>query len=308
VKTLYEQICERHADLPWDELGRTDAIPWDAIAVFANALPQALDLGYGLELHYETPRRRADWGEATCGDIYAVAIFVAAVPECDPHQQDHVARFLVRELVRSEQFDEDYTCEFLAAACRELGTLCVPPVLSLYKAFNPADVTGYLSDLLVIGAKSEDPELRESVVQTCLDVLRPEQGVYVDGYLAAETGRALIAAGYPDAETRSLMESHRSRPNAFPWDDVEIQEVLDLLDGKEPPYPDDMNRPFRTELKTYWRRCRDWQEERRQAGREEAERERFEIARERSAEQAQVGRNDPCPCGSGKKYKKCCGR
>ncbi|MBN2463987.1 MAG: SEC-C domain-containing protein, partial [Dehalococcoidia bacterium] len=21
-----------------------------------------------------------------------------------------------------------------------------------------------------------------------------------------------------------------------------------------------------------------------------------------------VGRNDPCPCGSGKKYKHCCGR
>lgn len=25
-------------------------------------------------------------------------------------------------------------------------------------------------------------------------------------------------------------------------------------------------------------------------------------------EQPRVGRNDPCPCGSGKKYKKCCGR
>jgi preprotein translocase subunit SecA len=25
-------------------------------------------------------------------------------------------------------------------------------------------------------------------------------------------------------------------------------------------------------------------------------------------ESAKVGRNDPCPCGSGKKYKKCCGR
>ncbi|HUO07046.1 MAG TPA: SEC-C metal-binding domain-containing protein, partial [Phycisphaerae bacterium] len=22
---------------------------------------------------------------------------------------------------------------------------------------------------------------------------------------------------------------------------------------------------------------------------------------------ARIGRNDPCPCGSGKKYKKCCG-
>jgi uncharacterized protein YecA (UPF0149 family) len=24
--------------------------------------------------------------------------------------------------------------------------------------------------------------------------------------------------------------------------------------------------------------------------------------------QSSVGRNDPCPCGSGKKFKKCCGR
>ena len=25
-------------------------------------------------------------------------------------------------------------------------------------------------------------------------------------------------------------------------------------------------------------------------------------------DQPKVGRNDPCPCGSGKKYKNCCGR
>ena len=24
--------------------------------------------------------------------------------------------------------------------------------------------------------------------------------------------------------------------------------------------------------------------------------------------QPRVGRNDPCPCGSGKKYKQCCGK
>jgi len=30
------------------------------------------------------------------------------------------------------------------------------------------------------------------------------------------------------------------------------------------------------------------------------------VARPKPA--ASVGRNDPCPCGSGKKYKKCCGR
>ncbi len=31
-------------------------------------------------------------------------------------------------------------------------------------------------------------------------------------------------------------------------------------------------------------------------------------SRTRRREETKVGRNDPCPCGSGKKYKKCCGK
>ena len=31
------------------------------------------------------------------------------------------------------------------------------------------------------------------------------------------------------------------------------------------------------------------------------------IARKPVVKAVKVGRNDPCPCGSGKKYKKCCG-
>ena len=31
-------------------------------------------------------------------------------------------------------------------------------------------------------------------------------------------------------------------------------------------------------------------------------------ARNTVIKEQKVGRNDPCPCGSGKKYKKCCGR
>ena len=41
------------------------------------------------------------------------------------------------------------------------------------------------------------------------------------------------------------------------------------------------------------------------------EQERHEITREfrysQQAHSVKVGRNDPCPCGSGKKYKNCCG-
>lgn len=29
---------------------------------------------------------------------------------------------------------------------------------------------------------------------------------------------------------------------------------------------------------------------------------------EQAKRERTVGRNDPCPCGSGKKYKKCCGK
>ena len=32
------------------------------------------------------------------------------------------------------------------------------------------------------------------------------------------------------------------------------------------------------------------------------------VSRTYVRETPKIGRNDPCPCGSGKKYKKCCGR
>ena len=32
------------------------------------------------------------------------------------------------------------------------------------------------------------------------------------------------------------------------------------------------------------------------------------VTRQIKLETPKVGRNDPCPCGSGKKYKKCCGK
>ncbi|OGR30779.1 MAG: preprotein translocase subunit SecA [Desulfuromonadales bacterium GWD2_61_12] len=33
-----------------------------------------------------------------------------------------------------------------------------------------------------------------------------------------------------------------------------------------------------------------------------------QVARPQTREEEKIGRNDPCPCGSGQKYKKCCGR
>jgi preprotein translocase subunit SecA len=52
-------------------------------------------------------------------------------------------------------------------------------------------------------------------------------------------------------------------------------------------------------------RTADWQESR---GGEDGVAPRAAAPRSevRAADGQKVGRNDPCPCGSGKKYKKCC--
>lgn len=33
-----------------------------------------------------------------------------------------------------------------------------------------------------------------------------------------------------------------------------------------------------------------------------------DLSRKTVGNEKKIGRNDPCPCGSGKKYKKCCGQ
>lgn len=55
-------------------------------------------------------------------------------------------------------------------------------------------------------------------------------------------------------------------------------------------------------------RSRDQRKRARQDAPEEEEGPPIEPVKTIRSEKASVGRNDPCPCGSGRKYKKCCGR
>jgi len=54
--------------------------------------------------------------------------------------------------------------------------------------------------------------------------------------------------------------------------------------------------------------ARKWQEQQALEQEVELEAEREALRRAQDGGGGGVGRNDPCPCGSGKKYKKCCGR
>ena len=62
-----------------------------------------------------------------------------------------------------------------------------------------------------------------------------------------------------------------------------------------------MDFPFYTQQMTQ----KNWQEEPKQMF---TNKDDSLVKQPKKRSEEKVGRNDPCPCGSGKKYKQCCGR
>lgn len=96
-------------------------------------------------------------------------------------------------------------------------------------------------------------------------------------------------------------------------------EDADVLTGDffyKPDYLRQMNRGFKPQnvpspydLRDEYQKMYEAEQRRLQAIARKKEQQRTSRIRPATRrQQPKVGRNDPCPCGSGKKYKKCCGR
>ena len=101
-------------------------------------------------------------------------------------------------------------------------------------------------------------------------------------------------AGFLDGINESLVEAN-------PIDTMEEDTKVNLVFDKEKLY------------KNMVAAKADWLYELPQWDNIFSEEKRKELYKEQKAsgtirKEKKVGRNDPCPCGSGKKYKKCCGR
>jgi uncharacterized protein len=162
-------------------------------------------------------------------------------------------------------------------------------------AFANADEEREVTDLIV---RFCDDTAREIAAEEGLDILsypvekgEEELAVWCEGYLV---GVALaepdwFAAG--DEETVNellfpfLALSGRLKEHALeagePWEEGEAEEKL----------MDDARESFYDTVEDAWRYWFDSRINR--------------VPQKREA--AKVGRNDPCPCGSGKKFKACCG-
>ena len=107
-------------------------------------------------------------------------------------------------------------------------------------------------------------------------------------------------------------------------DEGSREQILALLDAdflyddfiEREQYLQDMNRGFKVQnppkpydIRKDYRGRYEWEQERlKQIERERAKERGQRIRATQPRTEPKIGRNDPCPCGSGKKYKKCHGR
>ena len=100
--------------------------------------------------------------------------------------------------------------------------------------------------------------------------------------------------------------------------DFTVQDIMNLLFARKIVFPSERNEENFAENCSQWlSTVRKWNNRGftdKELGRKRADikvimaPERIVKTAQISKPQKKIGRNDPCPCGSGKKYKKCCGK
>ncbi len=311
--------------LPWDNLrGVEGDIPWVALETFAEAVMADPSLARELFAEYDRAWQAVD--EPTYVDLYVPAIFALAAPKLGDPQRRELGSFLVDKLIEAGPEGADLTEGVLLAACGSLGAVVLPKLLDMIEATTSGDDSIAWSrcwELTALATETEDTALRDRTIRACVRLLEQIEHGPVEEFLGIPAAWTLALLKYADAIPllgRLSVECSRLSGGA------DYQEAMEFLQGRPDlvPYEKAWDRPVRQWLEGSWRMARDWRVQR------ESERpmeEDIEEAR-RDLEQRgyrlpdqmpitppipivehspKVGRNDPCPCGSGKKYKKCCG-
>lgn len=214
----------------------------------------------------------------------------------------------------SDAYDVDWVFEVLPSIFGRLGTTARPPLLQwLQDARHPPFVRSLVAQGLAATTLT-DPEgagevyrhLSAVFADSKDDLLKDLLGNILLDFQVAECKEALL-----EYARRREAEAESKFFLAFSVDDVE-RAFSDPFPGRFNHYTQDWLR-FYDPGEIAARQAR-WAEEERK--RQERETRTVEAAWEAPIEETQsqpfvrtgpkVGRNDPCPCGSGKKYKKCC--
>lgn len=274
----------------WFLLQHTEGpIPWPVLDKFAEVLTEDPAIWKSLAKRYNELSLS---GEDYFGyeQLYIPAIFAKAAPKLNKETILEISPFLVEKLCEAGFDDDDIQLEVFSTACGSMGAVILPTVIDfICKEENTHGAWIFLWGLLRLAKQADEP-IRKQTIDFCVDFLvqadRDEINLY-DAELAAKVitwSEEIVSQGMEPANW-GMGKSFTMKAEADGVDITDQQSMqrymaqhnLKMLQEKS------MTKSIKDESFDY------------------------EPPIPISEIPAKVGRNEPCPCGSGKKYKKCCG-
>ena len=247
------------AQFPWEALKHTEGdIPWSALYKFAAAVTvdppvvdalielyeQALESGYDQE-HYE--------------EFYVPAIFALAAPRLSDERRSEIGEFLVEKLAEAGYEDDDLLMEILAAACGSMGPVILRVVLDTI-ATEP-DQEGawfHLWGLTELAVESKDIELRDRIIQACMDLLTQADRRKIEPIDAINAAWTIAAMKYDEC-SGLLRRLKKKAAKSFCGGDY--ADALKLLKKGRLDYNLPANlweKPVKEWLEPRWQMAKDW--------------------------------------------------
>lgn len=327
--------------LPWSALKLHETvIPWDDLNALADAATSP-DVRHRLmqELDQHLDARYQNHTECFNDfvDLAVSAVFAMAADRVDLEGRRDIAQYFIELLMRASDNDDDFLLEVVECAAGRLGTTLIDPAMGLIEKHGRKLHCWYHAWVLLGVARDATQELKQPVIDLCLRMLEILPDRY-ERYSAAMAPAWLLADIAPE-QALTPIKALASRSKC-----LDIRHALRILEGEEPPPSPEFLYPWIAPIEQWLPRqlriAREWLEEPDDGEpaddtydddeycnslesilhimKDEPANTRFAadndwqdiglvqtpIARASRT----VGRNEPCPCGSGRKFKKCCGR
>ena len=312
---FYEEY-ETDGASQWPELLETDATPWEAIRALAARLPQDHDLLESVLVRVRELVESGFYEDFNYEIVYLPAALALAAPNLSEEQRRRTTYSLVASLKVAGDEDDELYMDILSSSLEAFGDAPVSAALSVI-AQLPDNHFGWFNlwDVLAQTTPQTDAPVRQEVIRLCMDALRKAESGALSLLDAMTAGEILTKLNVPEA--RDIIE-RLARESA------DFTEIATVYAGKaldEPPTPvEQWVESHRGFLKDWYDSQDDELDDDLTTDDESilssAVDPGFMDDRPRLNEPTlpivndgpKVGRNDPCPCGSRKKYKKCCGK
>ena len=201
--------------------------------------------------------------------------------------EDAVVPLVNYYLKAADDLDDSAEAE-LPAVFGMIGPAAIPPLTEFLSA-RPLSLSPAATAIQGLGEIGKrHPECRDECIAILSRMLEPQADI--DPTTTASAISSLL-----DLEAIEVIEAireayRRKRVDiSIPGDLEDAEIALGLRSKRSTPAPNYLGEFMRQSLRPATRDLR-------------------QQAPAAAPRPAKVGRNDPCPCGSGKKYKKCCGR